>query len=306
MPDFRDFALTRLKPFYPGQWGVRGSDAKLGLRLNPTGAVFYVDVNHGNANDSNDGTDPDAPLRTITQALVQCTSNAEDTISVNAFTNALETWPIAITKHKVHLMSSFYDFGVGRTITPPGDTAGIYVTGDKVEIAGFEIGSGATHGCIEVSTAAQSWGLHVHDCRFGWMTAAQDGIRMTGAVDKVQFLIHDNEFNDKLTRDGIRIEQNSTRSEIWGNVFRGVGGIGIDLITLCTDIYAIHDNIFRVADGATGEAITCNINSVGCMFWGNKACQGVVAMGNVPFRDLGANHWGLNYYGLLAIMPVTV
>ena len=42
------------------------------------------------------------------------------------------------------------------------------------------------------------------------------------------------------------------------------------------------------------------------MFYGNKTMHDKAAMAQVPYRDLGANHWGLNYYGILAIMPATV
>lgn len=297
--------IIKAPPWFGGQMGVPGSDTPLGFRMGSArGNVFYVDSAHPDTNDANDGTDPNAPLHTITHALDHCTANQEDFIIVSNFTNGDETWPIAITKGKVHLFSNWYSKGVGRTITPPGDTAGLYITGDKVEVAGFEIGGGGTHGCIEFSTAAQSWGAHIHHNRFGWMTAAQDGIRMTGAVDKVQFLIHDNEFNDKLTRDGIRIEQNSTRSEIWNNVFRFVAGVGINLETLCTDIYAIHDNVFRVNGAVQGDAITCNINSLGCMFWGNQAMHLGAAPAQNPYVDLGANHWGVNWTGDVVTYPV--
>ena len=65
------FPLTKLEPFYPGQWGVIGSDDPLGLRTNPQGLVYYVDGSHGNANDDNDGTDPNHPLATIQEAITK-------------------------------------------------------------------------------------------------------------------------------------------------------------------------------------------------------------------------------------------
>lgn len=61
--------LTKLEPFYPGQWGVFGSDDPLGIRTNPQGLVYYVDGSHANANDDNDGTDPNHPLETIQEAI---------------------------------------------------------------------------------------------------------------------------------------------------------------------------------------------------------------------------------------------
>lgn len=296
--------IIKAPPWFGGQMGVRGSDTPLGFRMASRGNVFYVDSGHPLTSDANDGTDPNNPLRTITQALANCTANNEDVVIVQQFSNALETFPITMSKSKVHLFSNMWALGVGREIRPVADTAGVMMSGDKCEIAGFEICGGATHGCIEVPDNVQSWGMHIHHNRFAWQAAAQDGIRMAGAVDKVAFLIHDNEFNDKITRDGIRIDQNSTRGEIWNNIFRYVGGIGINLVTLCTDIYAIHDNIFRVDGAVQGDAITCNINSLGCMFWGNQAMHLGAAPAQNPYVDLGANHWGLNWTGDVVTYPV--
>lgn len=301
--------LTRLTPFYPGQFGVLGSDAPLGIRTMPYGKVFYVHNSHPLASDRNDGTNPDGPLSTITQALAQCTANQDDFIIVQGMSNSLETWPIAITKSKVHLLSSQYILGEkvpghGRILTPPGDTACIYITGDRVEVAGFDMSAGATHGCFEFHATNQSWGAHIHHNRMGWAGAAQDGIRMTGTGDKVHFFIHDNEFNDKITRDGIRIEQNATRSEIWNNIFRVPAGVGINLVTLCTDIFAIHDNFFRVNGATQGDAIYCNANSLGCMFYNNQAMHLGAAPAQNPYEDAGANHWGLNWTGDAVTYPV--
>jgi len=299
-------SLLRLKPFYPGQWGVIGSDNKLGLRTDTRSAIFYVNSGSATCNDNNDGTDPDAPLQTITEAMTRCTANANDFILVRQMTNALETFPININVNRVHLISTFYDIGKGPAITPVADTAGFLISADNVEIAGFQIHGGATAGCIDVKTASATWGADIHHNCFGWQAGGQDGIRMGGAVDKPQWLIHDNWFNDKITRDGIRIDQNSTRSEIYGNHFRMLdgAGVGINLVTLCTDIYAIHDNYFKVNGATQGDAITCNINSTLCMFWGNQAFDAGAAPAQNPFLDLGTNDWGLNWTGAGVTYPV--
>ncbi len=63
------FPNVRLQPFYPGQMGVPGSDAPLGLRWTSMGYVLYVDTDHPDASDNNDGWDPNAPLATIQQAV---------------------------------------------------------------------------------------------------------------------------------------------------------------------------------------------------------------------------------------------
>jgi hypothetical protein len=76
--------LTRLTPWYPGQFGVPGSDVARGLRMDVNGAVYYVDPNHADANTSADGTNPDQPLSTVAAALAKCRAYCNDTIVVMA------------------------------------------------------------------------------------------------------------------------------------------------------------------------------------------------------------------------------
>lgn len=54
--------------------GVPGSDVQRGLRWEPSGIVIYVDENHPGATAVGDGTDPEHPLTTITQAIANLTA----------------------------------------------------------------------------------------------------------------------------------------------------------------------------------------------------------------------------------------
>ena len=76
--------LTRLNPWYPGQYGVPGAWTETGERMHCTGAVFYVDPNHTDANDNRDGTDPTSPLATVATALTKCQAYRGDVIAVMA------------------------------------------------------------------------------------------------------------------------------------------------------------------------------------------------------------------------------
>lgn len=78
------FPLTRLRPWYPGQFGINGTDNETGLRTHPTGAIFYVSPNHPGVSDLRDGTDPEAPLATVAAALTKCQAYRGDTIFVMA------------------------------------------------------------------------------------------------------------------------------------------------------------------------------------------------------------------------------
>ena len=59
----------RQAPWYPGQFGVSGSDVQRGLRWEPAGIVLYVDENHPGATAVGDGTNPEAPLTTVATAI---------------------------------------------------------------------------------------------------------------------------------------------------------------------------------------------------------------------------------------------
>lgn len=74
--------LTRLNPWYPGQFGVPGTDSTTGLRLDTNGTVFYVDPNAVGVSDGRDGTDPTEPLATVAAALAKCSAYKNDVIVV--------------------------------------------------------------------------------------------------------------------------------------------------------------------------------------------------------------------------------
>ena len=76
--------LIRQKIFYPGQFGVPGTDTERGLRSHVTGAIFYVDPNAPGAVTNRDGTDPEAPLSTVASALALCQPYRGDVVCVMA------------------------------------------------------------------------------------------------------------------------------------------------------------------------------------------------------------------------------
>jgi hypothetical protein len=76
--------LVRQKPWFPGQFGVPGTDSERGLRTHVTGTIFYVDPNAPGTSDQRDGTDPEAPLASVAQALTLCQPYRGDVIAVMA------------------------------------------------------------------------------------------------------------------------------------------------------------------------------------------------------------------------------
>ena len=76
--------LIRLNPWYPGQFGVPGTDNETGLRTDSHGAIFYVDPNAVGVSDGRDGTNPNDPLETVGAALTKCQPYRGDVIAVMA------------------------------------------------------------------------------------------------------------------------------------------------------------------------------------------------------------------------------
>lgn len=89
MPAGAPYPLTRLNPWYPGQFGVPGTANETGLRVHTKGTIFYVDPNYPGVVDNRDGTDPNAPLATVQAALDKCEDYAGDVVLVMAN----DQWP---------------------------------------------------------------------------------------------------------------------------------------------------------------------------------------------------------------------
>ncbi|NIQ90180.1 MAG: hypothetical protein GWN93_14575 [Deltaproteobacteria bacterium] len=108
MPD-HGLQLERLTPFYPGQFGVPGSDVSYGIRT-ASGNVYYVgddDATYYDANDNHDGTNPIYPKATIQAGLDACTNDRGDMVVLLADNYEL-TESLTITVDRVRLISWDY------------------------------------------------------------------------------------------------------------------------------------------------------------------------------------------------------
>lgn len=278
------------------------------------GNVYYVyGIDGGIGADTNTGLTPAEPLLTLTAALAKCTSGNQDYIIVMDYWQPTgEVWPITITKNNVHIIG--YDGGGTQMpiITPTGDTAGVLVAADRIEIARMCINGGATHGCIEndPTGGAGRWGTLIRDCWFSVLGTAQDGIRNVGDGDNVYLTVKRCRFGFAITRDGIRIEFNATRCQIgtpWGdgNLFDRVAGIGVNVTGNAADV-GIYNNIFVLPSDTAGKAITLSAGTAGSAIFGNHANFGDADMVANPYTDGAAgdsNTWGLNYKGVTATLP---
>lgn len=266
----------------------------------PLGKVFYVDGNAGN--NSNNGIDPATPFLTIAYALTQCVANRNDYIYV--LDHFQEAFPISVNVRKIHII------GVAPTpdyvwLTAPGDTAIFTLDADHFEIAGFEFGAGATHAAIE--SGGGGYGV-IHDCRFGWMQAGQDGIRMPAPLESPALIIEECSFGNNLTRDGIRIDHNMTRGEIKNNIFRSVPGVGVNVLGQMA-LGLIISNKFKLPGNVAGAAITLSAAAGGNEIYigDNDANYGNTTMALIPWVVTGGSAvtctWDNNRRNGVVVMP---
>ena len=273
--------LVRQPHVLPGQYGVPGTDERTGLRMHPTGAVFYVDPNYPGASDNRDGTLPTDPLLTVAAALAKCLPFRGDTIMVGAN----DEWPegahdsdyqtpiqeaVVVTVPGVRIVGVNPSSPTGVTWRTPA-TGGPCITVHALDtlIEGFAfIGAGGTaiyglwdgvaaHGdslvvrhCyfdlgVDIGIQLEFvWSADIHDCVF--RDCDDYGIYVDPAGFGIDHcLIHDNVFLD------VDISALSLRGaddcEIFGNrIFEATaagGGVATDRMIDCTPVAGSGNNL---------------------------------------------------------------
>lgn len=282
------------------------------------GNVFWVDL-PPNGSDLNVGTSPNLPFRTITHALTHCAANHNDYIIVlDCWADATETWPIPVSVDRVHIIGMSNPTGMYTKIRPPdaSDTATFYITGDYVEIAGFDIGSGNAHGGIELAQGRCCW---IHHCAFGSVEANRVGATPLYGISiyansNLFCLIEECHFQgsggdalgviatDGLSTRGAPGAVSFGRSVVRNCIFRGLPSCGIYLHLAGAN--TIKDNVFASDADEAGAAITLDLPggvTLGNLVVGNKAVFGETKAAHTnPYLDNNGadeNHWVGNYWG---------
>jgi len=263
----------------------------------------------------------DRPVLTIAYALANlCVSGRDDYIYCFN-TNNQDTAPITINISNVHIIGlakpgglnalELEDALVGDNpmFNIPVVAGGI----SGVEIAGFAIGGGATHGCIEMSAAYDCW---IHDCVFGheWVQAPQDGIRVI-AISHVQgLLIEDCLFlgatgpKGTITQYGIVAPAATAhlyQCYIRNNKFVRCTTGAIALLNDCREVI-VEANKLGCASDAVAQAIDLAVTTSGCLIASNEAQHGDAVMAQNPYRDQAvadANDWMCNQVGSVMKYP---
>jgi len=226
--------LIRLNPWYPGQFGVPGTDNETGLRTDTHGAIFYVDPNAVGVSDQRDGTNPNEPLQTVATALTKCQPYRGDVIAVMAnnswqYGRAADGRTTAIVENVTVTVPGVRIVGVASggqgVYWYQASNAGTCITVHAIDctIEGFFFDEGAFAGCTAISavwdgtttwgenltvrhcvfsdtvdTAIQleySWYCDIHHCHF-WECDAY-GVYTAAAGSGTDYTtIHDNVFTD--------------------------------------------------------------------------------------------------------------
>lgn len=285
----------------------------------PVGTTFWVGGT--NALSTNDGLTWLKPLTTVTAALALCTDGNNDVIRIlDYWRPSGETWPIQIDKERVHIIGSTQANLPAPTFHPSTDKAAFAInkSGSYGSIENLTIGGGSGSagirlgGVTGVNTKPE--GFLIKNCLFGqtWFGTPDHGIESVEygsigcRIEKCTFLGDLKNVGGRLAENAIEFTTTAATNENLQIVdcnFLGTA-IGINLAKGPGAI--ITGNRFLCEDSADGEAITLGASVVGCMIDDNRAMEGADTMSNNPFKDLGTNHWGLNYRQGVSIMPATV
>ena len=263
--------LTRLNPWYPGQFGVPGTSNKTGLRQTCEGAVFYVDPNAVGVNDLRDGTDTEAPLATVAAALALCEPYRGDTILVMA-SNAWQyndpaegratavNEAVTVTCPGVRIVGVCPSSSIGVPWTVPNahDYA-ITVLATDVTIEGFVFTGALDMGGIYARwNGVAEWGdgLTVRHCFFDDPVETAINLEFAYYCD-----IHHNVFQD-VQDYGVYSDPAKSASAfgyIHDNLFNDVGTTAIELDEgTHWDIH--HNRFWNAAAAGGGAAPDCYIN----------------------------------------------
>lgn len=277
------------------------------------GTVFFVDGSNGD--NDNDGLSQGTAFETITYALTQCTSGANDVIFCFNMWDQ-EPGVITVNKTDVHI------FGVGLPTAPAaylpaiGDNPvfRLLSSGNGVEIAGFTLGGGDNNPGIEINNCYTAW---LHDIWFGHVGVGdtpQDGIRNDAGlhnyanlrVENCSFFGSAGEGSGTLTRYGIYFGA----SGINGQNAQFVNNRFFNLTYAIRIVYGLdqlveHNYIMCPADDLVGRGIYFQV-CTGAIVANNKAGDnGLADMTNNPYYDSqGAkNAWLCNQNGVTDVIP---
>ena len=192
----------RQATLYPGQMGVWGSDVPRGLRWGSAGIVLYVNNIHPEGHDDNDGTNPEAPLETIQQAVdnlagwetrYTAAGSLSGVGSVIVVAPGTYNEDVTVTRGTAPDYCTIMGGGNGKypVIWGPadGDCLAISAYGWRVEGIHFQPGDSGAGVNLTRPAGAGAEGTVIWECFFngGWGTGLY-GVELNGAPANVSIL----------------------------------------------------------------------------------------------------------------------
>jgi len=304
-----------------------------GAKMNakqPMGRVYYV---NGNSlpqctpvgSDANDGLTPATPFETIQHAVDLCTVfpwDKNDYIFCYNLYNQ-DAYPINVTADGLHIIGWGGPIGQPCLLAANADNAACFNfpvgLGENCEIAGFNMGAGAAHGCIELQgNNANVW---IHNNIFGhlWAGGGQDGVWLGTTIQGG--VIEDNWFHGTdcgsgvLTRCAVYVSSDWVQGTLRNNYAFKMPGVGANgsgglIYGNNMDGVAIIHNKVNVGDGETahGGAIFLLAGCDACVIAQNEANDGLAVSTKNPYVDEGGandNAWISNQWGITINYPET-
>jgi len=255
-----DVSTIRAKPWYGGQLGVEGSDLCAGLKT-AGGCTYYVGAvaTWTTAADVHDGTDPMNPKATIQAALNACTADNGDTVVILPGTYRITT-TLSMIIDGVRLIGVGWPQGeLGSLVflDCDDDLDILNINANDIEVAGihFDQSGNESFECIEVSTTADTYGTHIHHCRFSLGDHGiylGEGVATTAydvEIDHCAFLV----VYDATTSAGVMVDR-CTRALIHDNFFQDAqdkGNYGVHAVNTSNPGVIVDHNDFVFAQAGT-------------------------------------------------------
>ena len=296
-----------LPPWFPGQMGVPGSTSDEGLKLTPSGKTIFVDKNHPNASDDNDGFDPRAPMLTL-QAGINRARYQVGTTTVDSAKNHEAVVLVSPGHYNEQILFSGYNvhiIGLGSPV--PGKDYGVSINYDAAIVAAPAVfafsGSGIRLSNLHIHCAGAIPALYnaggdnnlIENC-----IIECDGVNATYGIQMESMKgswIKDCIIINPLTA-GIWLDGGADRYAIHGGIencmihsdIADVVGILIDADMTCYN-FRVSRNFIDVEGGGAG-AIGIDNNAAGNIFVTENAL--VMAAAAVPAES--ASHGMLHNY----------
>lgn len=270
------------------------------------GRVFYVDNGITGNSDSNEGTDPNHPLKKVQAGIDKCTDNQGDYVMVLDCYRE-DTAKITFDSATTHVIGLSTPASWKWTVLDNATTDLIQLSGNYMEIAGFAM---CTTGKDLIHVTASGGGFcWLHDLALGVASGTTvNAIEFDGGDSFTNSLIENCSFGlTQTTLSGYGIIGVGIQYTVRNCTFKQIGTGCINITAPTGGGGNIYNNRFFALVGsseAAGWAVNLGSGTDGWLVCHNWAAQAADASGNNPYKDTSTgnastceNGWADNYDG---------